>query len=296
MKRKIKDSVFTYLFKQPEYRFELYKALHPEDTTIKATDMELITLEKILSDGLYNDLAMLVRTMIIMFCEAQSTFSPNIALRLYLYVAATLKEYIIKHDLDLHSSTALQIPRPELVMVYSGDIKTIKDTVRLSELYMDKGNDGNNVGGIELTIRVLREDGSGSIIDQYVQFCKISNEQRRKYGYTQKAVEETIRICIEQNVLKEFLMARKVELSDIMISLFDQDEVTAVRERRIRREEREKALVEGREMERENNIMGTINILKNLSLSRDKVKAALMQNYNLTPEAADQKLSQYWNV
>lgn len=32
MKRNVKDSVFTYLFKQPEYTRQLYLALHPEDT------------------------------------------------------------------------------------------------------------------------------------------------------------------------------------------------------------------------------------------------------------------------
>ena len=31
-KHKIKDSVFTNLFKDKKYLFQLYKALHPEDT------------------------------------------------------------------------------------------------------------------------------------------------------------------------------------------------------------------------------------------------------------------------
>ena len=31
-KHKIKDSVFTNLFKEKKYLFQLYKALHPEDT------------------------------------------------------------------------------------------------------------------------------------------------------------------------------------------------------------------------------------------------------------------------
>ena len=32
-KRKIKDSVFTNLFQDKKYLLQLYKALHPEDTT-----------------------------------------------------------------------------------------------------------------------------------------------------------------------------------------------------------------------------------------------------------------------
>ncbi len=34
MKRKIKDSVFTLPFRQPEYLLELYHALHPDDQDI----------------------------------------------------------------------------------------------------------------------------------------------------------------------------------------------------------------------------------------------------------------------
>ena len=32
----VKDSVFTHLFKDPFYTLELYKALHPEDTSVTA--------------------------------------------------------------------------------------------------------------------------------------------------------------------------------------------------------------------------------------------------------------------
>lgn len=39
IKREIKDSVFTYLFRQPEYMRQLYLALHPEDEDV--TEQEL---------------------------------------------------------------------------------------------------------------------------------------------------------------------------------------------------------------------------------------------------------------
>ena len=35
-KRRISDSVFTHLFREPEYTLQLYQALHPEDTTATA--------------------------------------------------------------------------------------------------------------------------------------------------------------------------------------------------------------------------------------------------------------------
>ena len=55
MKRAVKDSVFSYLFRQPQYTLELYKTLHPEDEAATEEDLTLVTIENVLSNGLYND-------------------------------------------------------------------------------------------------------------------------------------------------------------------------------------------------------------------------------------------------
>ena len=45
MKYTLKDSVFTFLMKQPEYARKLYLALHPEDTDVTEADCKLVTLD-----------------------------------------------------------------------------------------------------------------------------------------------------------------------------------------------------------------------------------------------------------
>lgn len=42
------------------------------------------------------------------------------------------------------------------------------------------------------------------------------------------AIEETIRICIERNILKTYLLNRKEEVVDIMLTLFEQEQATAM--------------------------------------------------------------------
>ena len=51
------------------------------------------------------------------------------------------------------------------------------------------------------------------------------NEQRKKYGQAKKAVTETIRICKSRNVLKEYLESKEQEVVDIMMTLFDDEQV-----------------------------------------------------------------------
>ena len=101
-KRDIKDSVFTFLFSDLEYTKQLYLSLHPEDTEIRDEDFKLVTLENILAIGQYNDLGFQVRDKLILLVEAQSTFSPNIPLRMLMYLAKTYNEYIEEHQLSLY--------------------------------------------------------------------------------------------------------------------------------------------------------------------------------------------------
>ena len=42
---------------------------------------------------------------------------------------------------------------------------------------------------------------------------------------TKKAIEKNIRICEEQDILVEYLKSRKVEVQNIMYTLFDQERI-----------------------------------------------------------------------
>ena len=217
-KRTIKDSIFTFLFGEPEYTMELYQALHPEDTTVKDSDVKLVTLRNVLANGLYNDLGFQVRDKLILLVEAQSTFSENIPLRMLLYLAATYKDYVEEHKLSLYREKKVSIPRPELYVVYTGNKKHVPDELKLSSLFEGDGS-------VELSVKVLRDDGKGSIVDQYIAFSKIVDEQVKLHGRTDEALYETLRICRERKILKPFLDSREKEVVDIMTALFDQQKV-----------------------------------------------------------------------
>jgi hypothetical protein len=217
-KRTIKDSIFTFLFGEPEYTMELYQALHPEDTTVKDSDVKLVTLQNVLANGLYNDLGFQVRDKLILLVEAQSTFSENIPLRMLLYLAATYKDYVEEHKLSLYREKKVSIPRPELYVVYTGNKKHVPDELKLSSLF-----EGDS--SVELSVKVLRDDGKGSIVDQYIAFSKIVDEQVKLHGRTDEALYETLRICRERKILKPFLDSREKEVVDIMTALFDQQKV-----------------------------------------------------------------------
>ena len=283
MKRSVKDSVFTYLFKQPEYTRQLYLALHPEDTDVKESDFKLVTLENVLTTGFYNDLGIQVRNRLILLVEAQSTFSVNIALRMLLYLAGTYKEYIEEQKLDLYGSHPVEIPRPELYVVYTGGRKEIPETLHLSDLYQ-------GAGSAEVEVKVLRDDGTGDILDQYVQFCKIADEQREKYGLTQQAIDETIRICIAENVLAPFLASRQKEVLEIMVTLFDQEKIAEIHDYNVAKAARQ----EGHQLGREEGIRAMVSTLRGMSVEQKQIAQKLVEQFGLLPQTAEEKVKQYW--
>ena len=51
----IKDSIFSSLAKRKKWLREIYLSLYPRDKEIKEDDLELITLDSIFVNGIYND-------------------------------------------------------------------------------------------------------------------------------------------------------------------------------------------------------------------------------------------------
>lgn len=237
MKRNLKDSVFTYLFSDPQYARELYLYLHPEDADVSEEECKIVTTENILSDGQYNDLGIQVRDRIIVLVEAQSTFSANLPLRMLMYLAATYKRYIAENDILLYSSKMISVPKAELYMVYTGAKENAPEILRLSDLC-------GGGGSVEVTVKVLC-GGDSSILGQYVDFCKVADEQRALHGLTKRAIQETIRICLERGILVPFLTSKREEVIDIMEMLFSQEEVWEMERRYIMKEGMEKGLEKG---------------------------------------------------
>ena len=113
------------------------------------------------------------------------------------------------------------MPKPELYVIFTGEKpKNPPNTISLSKDFFD----GEKIA-VDAEIKVLYQEDESNIIGQYIIFCKIYNEQRKKHGQTKKTITETIRICKDRNVLKEYLENKEQEVIDIMMTLFDDEQV-----------------------------------------------------------------------
>ena len=219
-KRKIKDSVFTDLFQDKKYLLQLYKALHPEDSDVTEDELADITIKHVLIDGDYNDLGFSVGNRLMVLVESQSTWTYNIIIRALMYLVQTYHDYFKRTNQNLYGSKKVNMPKPELYVIYAGDRKNVPDSVSLSKEFFA----GEKIS-IDAEVKVLYQENENDIIGQYIIFSKVYNEQRKLHGATKKAILETIRICKDRNVLKEYLESREQEVVDMMMTLFDDEQI-----------------------------------------------------------------------
>lgn len=274
VKKTVKDSVFTDLFGNPKYLLQLYQALHPEDQDAEEEDLKTITLENIFTDDIYNDLGFAKGDKLMVLIEAQSTWTANIIIRSLEYLVNSYRRYFSENNEDLYRSKKVSLPKPELYVIYTGTRKKRPKEIKLSEEFFS----GEQVA-VEVAVKMIYDGKEGDIINQYVSFTKVVNEQIRKGGRTKASVREAIRICKDSNVLKEYLESRESEVVDIMMQLYDQEEIMRVHDKGIARD---------------SGIMNVVIALKEIGLSFAEIVNKVAKQFSLSQEVAEKEVQIYW--
>lgn len=227
VKRDYQDSVFTKMFggEDKKYLLQLYKALHPDDERTDEDDLELVTIENVLTNDIYNDLGFIANGKLVVLVEAQSTWSPNIIARMFIYLARTYQDYIYSNEkikARLYSESKIDLPVPEMYVIYTGTRSGKADIISLKdEFFKDSSID------IDLKAKVIfADDGRKDIIGQYIAFCIVVKQQLSLHKDKKIAVQEAIRICIENGDLVEYLTSHRKEVEDVMFALLTQEEAT----------------------------------------------------------------------
>ena len=140
---------------------------------------------------------------------------------------------------------------------------------------------------MEIKVKMIYGTENNDIISQYVYFSKVYNEQRKLHGATRKAVEETIRICKNADVLKEYLEQRKQEVVTMMMTLFDEEQLMKNHDASIRREATEKA--------NEKAIASIVRVYKKMNGSMLDAVESVVSDYGYSKEDATAIVQKYWN-
>lgn len=281
--RNIKDSVFCDLFGKPEYLIQLYRALHPEDTETEQKDLTIVTLSRIITKTMYNDLGFIVGNRLMVLVEAQSTWTENIVVRFLMYLGETYRRYIEKNDLDIYSSKNIVIPKPELYIIYVGDRKGKPEKISLKQSFF-----GTEDSCVEVEAKVIYDSKQGDILNQFITFSRVFTEQLKRYPEDRrKAVEETIRICKEKDVLKAYL--EQEEAAVVMFTLADQERAWkyALQEERNAGKEIGEAIGEARGEER-GEIKGAVKTYYRMKVFPADIVKHIIEDFSLEKDIAEE--------
>ena len=263
--RQAKNSVFLNLFTRKEYQLALYRELFPQDTTITANDLELVTLDNVLTFHPSNDLGLLARGKLIVLAEAQSTWSVNIIFRLADYYYDSAMSYLVAKNMNLYGSVKVDLPDVEAFVIYTGKRKIEKDELSLNQEFF--GGDPNKP---EFKAKILHGDYKGGIIEEYMGFCRIWDEHvltAKTFDEKQQAVAITIDLCIKNGFLVDYLQSHRGEIEKIMLTMLSPEYVR-------------------RAAERSEKIKEDISMLRFVNMSEDQIKDAIIRRYDLTPTYA----------
>ncbi len=235
--RTAKDSVFTRLFSDPYYMYELYQSLYPEDRETTVRDLEDVTIQNALVITIYNDLAFIVKNRLIVFVEAQSTWCENIVLRELLYLGPTVQRYLKRRGLDPMQKKLIVLPRIEFHVLYTGKGGQYPNQLTLTDTHFQ-----GIPCGVDMSVNVIRNGREGDIIYQYVGFTRVFDEQMKLHKDNKAlAVAETIRICRDRNLLAKFMAEREEEVMTLLNNQFEIEHILKI----WRQEEQEEGMEKG---------------------------------------------------
>jgi len=225
--RNFKDSVFSALFNDPDLLRELYCAL--EGVTLPSDVPVCInTLENVLYMDLYNDISFEIGGKLIVLMEHQSTTNPNLALRLFLYIARVLEKTI--KGKNIYSEKKLSIPWPEFFVLYNGEKPYPDEAIlRLSDLFYvpyELGLSEKAAPLLELEVKVINiNEGKNEAIvnrckklSEYSIFITKARDLRKELGNKEEAINEVVKYCHRNGILEEFLETHASEVLNMLLT------------------------------------------------------------------------------
>lgn len=158
-----------------------------------------------------------------MFVEAQSTWSPNIILRLLMYYSLTLYKHINKYGLDSYSSGTMKLSNFEFYAVYTGEKQNIPEAIKFSEEFFE-----GHVQPVEIEVKIIYDKGNKDILGQYITFCKTMTRQLRQDSSIESALH-AIDECIKGDILSEYLTSKRTEVASKMRAMYTREEYDKLR-------------------------------------------------------------------
>ncbi len=152
--------------------------------------------------------------------EHQSTLNYNMPLRGLIYYAHNIDGILASKGIRLYGKKLVKIPAPDYYVFYNGEVGVPdRQELRLSDAFLTPHE------GYEWTAHMLNINAGHNqeLLENCPALVRYIREYRREGRSLVEAVEQSIDRCIEENLLKEYLLKKKSEVKLMLLTEFDEE-------------------------------------------------------------------------
>ena len=229
-----KDRLFKFIFGRPDKKkwlLSLYNAVNHSQYD-NPDDITITTIEDAVYMSMKNDLSFLIDSTM-SFYEHQSTYNPNIPLRMMIYAGMVYSKLISdrkkeKKKFSLYSTLAQKVPVPKFICFYNG----LRDIGESRILKLSEELPGWKEADIDAKVLMLNINwgrnrklmDSCRPLSEYSQFVA---DMRQLYEETEDkdlAVETAVRNLPEDSEIRALLEANMAEVKMNCLTEYNDEE------------------------------------------------------------------------
>ena len=244
-----KDRLFNFLFgleENKEWTLSLYNAVNGSHYTDPSM-IKITTIREVMYLGMHNDVSFLISNEMNLY-EQQSTYNPNMPVRLLQYAGNLYEKYFKENSLNKYGGRLLPLPVPKLVVFYNGKKEQPDEMIlKLSDSFPE-GSDADievkvrmlnvNVGRNQLLLEACKPLGEYS---WFVDEIRRNNTTNDEDGMS-SAIDRAISDMPDSFVIKSFLELHRTEVKGMLLTEYNEAEAMEL----FREEGRAEGRVEGR--------------------------------------------------
>ncbi len=247
-----KDRLFSFIFgneAHKEWTLSLYNAINGTSYD-NPDDISIETIRQVLYMGMHNDVAFIIADQLSLY-EQQSTFNPNMPLRMLEYTANLFEKYIKREALNKYGHRQIMLPVPRLVVFYNGlEEKENEMALHLSDAFAPEHRDSADISVTVRMININKGHSQGLMnscqpLDEYA-WSVDSVRQYKKTENLEAAIDKTLDSMPDSFLIKPFLEEHRAEVKNMLLTEYNEAETLEMFKRDYLAEGRAKGRAEGR--------------------------------------------------
>ena len=287
--REYKSSSFVRIFSIPEHALSLYNTIRNSDYKDSSL-IEFNTIDNFLYLSMKNDVSFIFMNEMHLY-EHQSTYNPNMPVRMMIYAAELYKKYMALDVLSVYRTKPMRLPVPKFVTFYNG---TLWDKDETELLFSDLLPDGSD-SDLEVRVRMININYGHNT--EILEKCKplfeyswFVSEVRNnsKVLSIEEAVDRAIKDMPDGFLLKDFFVEHEAEVIEVFTLDITEEMLREMEREEGREEGRAEGIAEGIEKGRAEGIAEgkTVGRAEGKEEERTRIVNHLMESMHLSREEA----------